>query len=255
MDKKDKNYLDIDEIKPRKWLMVILIIIALVIIVILLNKVVITIQEKHNDNKEKAQGIFELFKNGFDSESLEDEIDNFDIDFKNASFESYSGTQMAYSTKELLDEIIKNNKKSDNLIEVTYKETKTTNPDEIKNLKSNFSNGNKYEISINYDDKGLVNSVVIEDVDVEADDFNFMLKHNNGSNMGASVTHLLDEINTSNKEHQNHLISVSLNNSTLTSDENAIIAIKAQIDTWANYEVILDYDANGYIYQARITKK
>lgn len=97
-----------------------------------------------------------------------DDMDNFmsefDITRFNSSFEMYMGTEYGSSVGRLLDEIITNNKKNeDNLVSVKFKETKTEDPEEIKNLKKQLGEWTKYEVSFEYDDDGLIYLATIEE--------------------------------------------------------------------------------------------
>lgn len=82
----------------------------------------------------------------------------------NFTYETSNGTQNGFSVKNLLDDVIANNKTNkDHILNVMYKDTNTTDVEIIKNLKSNFDEWTKYEISLDYDDNGYVNQITIED--------------------------------------------------------------------------------------------
>lgn len=82
----------------------------------------------------------------------------------NFTYETSNGTQNGFSVKNLLDDVITNNKTNkDHILNVIYKDTNTTDVEIIKNLKSNFDEWTKYEISLDYDENGYVNQITIED--------------------------------------------------------------------------------------------
>ena len=257
--KSDKKH-DIDETKPRTWLLVVLIVVALVIAVVLINKVVVDKKAKNGDN---SWGIFEVFK-GF--------AKNMDKEEFNGQFEMYSGTKMGASAKKVSDNVIKNNKTNkDRLVTYVYGETNTTDPEEIKNQKSKINDFKDYEVSLDYDDDGYVNKVTIEDAkgeniidqaesmvngitnddsfDLEA--FNAPLSVYEGERMGSFIRNGLNTVANSNQQNSDHLITV-VYGETNTTDPNTIRNLKNSLDEWTNYKVSFDYDENGYINKMTI---
>lgn len=100
------------------------------------------------------------------SENMNEDFNNirdeYNITAFNGPFELYSGTQNSLFTKELLNEIITNNQKNKNqLINVIYNETITTDVNEIMNIQNALNNEN-YTILFDYDDKGYINKVTIK---------------------------------------------------------------------------------------------
>lgn len=92
-------------------------------------------------------------------------IDSFEVKRFNNNFEIYVGTNSGLQVSSLIDEIQTNNRKNkDSLIEFEYKNNKTTNPDEIKELKKQIDEWNNYEITFEYNEDGLINYVLMEDV-------------------------------------------------------------------------------------------
>lgn len=82
----------------------------------------------------------------------------------NFTYETSNGTQNGFNVKNLLDDVITNNKTNkDHILNVMYKDTNTTDVEIIKNLKPNFDEWTKYEISLDYDENGYVNQITIED--------------------------------------------------------------------------------------------
>lgn len=95
---------------------------------------------------------------------METVFSDFDVKQFNNKFELYMGTEYGSSVGRLFDEIITNNKKnSNNQVTVVYNETTTRDPEEIKNLKKKFDDWTKYEVSFEYNDKGLIYLAKVED--------------------------------------------------------------------------------------------
>ena len=147
-----KGY-DIDETKPRTWLLVLLIVLALVIAVVLINKVVVDKKAKSKDN---SWGIFNIFK-GFTSDMNKKDF--------NWNYETKNGTQWGININKMLDDVITNNKTNDRKITVVYNDTSSDDPSVIKGLKSKFEEWTDYEVSLDYDDEGYVNKITIEEYD------------------------------------------------------------------------------------------
>ena len=241
-----KSEVNVNDFKPRKWLVIILIIIAVAISVALINKAIIIYKEKIGDFS--SSGIFNLFNNN-----------EFDADFFNHSFEFYTGTQEKFLTNSLLDEIVTNNKKnSDHLLTVIFKDHNTTNPDEITNIKSELNDNSKYEISIDYDKNNYANIVTIiekentEKKESDKKSFNSSYEFYAGTRYKNVISSfILDKVITNNKTNQQHLITVVFKNHNTTNPEE-IKNLKNELDDWHQYEVSLDYDVDGYINKITI---
>ena len=153
MEKKNEYY-DENDVKPRKWLMVILIIIALVIIVLLINKIIVSRQNKNIESCGVLCKINKRFENNdFDSD--------FDKTSFNNNFEMYTGTKYGLSVRYILDEAVTNNKKNDRKVTVLFNDKKISDPDEIISIKSSLEDWTNYEVSLNYDNDGYVSEIVI----------------------------------------------------------------------------------------------
>ena len=241
----NSHRIDSFEMKPRRWLLVVLIVVALAITVILLNKIMT--DAKTNDNKEKGN-------NSLISNIVNNTTSEFNKEVFNNKFDFYVGTKNSTSLKYLLDEVIKNNKKdSERTIEVTYKEVSTKDPEEIKNLKSQFNTTSDYEISIDYDDNGYANKVIIEDVfkDVSVNSFNIFLDGYHGKQYGIHIKSLLDNVISSNKKYPIHQVNVIYQKAN-TTDGDEIRAIRDKLGDMKKYEVTVDYDDAGYVKQIKI---
>ena len=238
-----------DEVRPRKWLLVVLIIIAIGLVIFLLNGYV---TDKKTEDK---KGFFDLF--GGVNELFNDI--GFNKSSFNTSFEFSTGTKKGASVSSLLDDVITNNKTNKkHVITVIFGDLNSSDPNEIKNSKKNIDNFNDYEVSLDYDDEGYVNTVTIETIEKEEtisqfdiSSFNNGIEMYAGSEWGVSITNLLDKVITSNKKNPERLIRVIYNN-TNTTDESEIRNIKKSLDDWTTYEVIIDYDDVGFINQITI---
>lgn len=83
----------------------------------------------------------------------------------NSSYERRTGTQNGYAIEYLLDDIVTNNKTGKkHIISVVYNGVSTTEPDEIVKIKHSLERGTRYEVSLDYDDKGYVNKATIYDI-------------------------------------------------------------------------------------------
>lgn len=243
----NNRHIDSIDVKPRKWLLVVLIIVALAISVALINKLIAGSRETDKNTSSFEDNINTIFNNVTNQYSQK---------AFNIKLESYSGSQYSSSVKYLLDYIITNNKKNDtHQVEVTYKETTTKDPDEIKNMKTNITQSNEYEVSFDYDKKGFIYKATIEEIfkDISSKSFNFFLEGNNGTKYGAHVKEILDRVIESNKKYPNHLINV-VYKTTNTTIEEEIISLKSNFKTFDQYEVIINYDDAGYVNEIRIQK-
>ena len=164
-----------NDLRPRKWLLVILVVITIAIVGVLVYKTVLGISSALS-NSNGSWGVFNLFKgNDTFEENAEDIInetqkevtnqrEKIAKDSFNYKFEQNIGTNYSTVVGWLLDDVILNNKKNkDYLITVVFKYKSTTNPEEIKNFKKQFISNHQYEVSIDYDDEGYVNKITIEE--------------------------------------------------------------------------------------------
>ena len=242
MEKKEKSeYLDEQEIKPRKWLMSILIIIMLVIIVILANKVIIDRQKNAN----KCGIICTIKKHILN--------DGFDLRSYNSKFEFYSGTESGMAVNSLIDYIVTNNKTNkDKLIKVIFKDINTNDVVQIANIKQSISRMKSYEVSIDYNEDGYVNMITIEQAvsKEKAQWFNSSFEMRAGEQNKFFINYLLDDVITNNKKNED-IISVVYNDID-TTEEEQINEIRNQLDDSTNYNVSFDYNEYGYINRVTI---
>lgn len=259
------------DLKPRKWLLIVLIIVEIIIAVIFLNKIVTHFQNKKSNGD--SWGIFNVFK----KDNLFKDISKESF---NNSLEMYNGTQPLMFVSNLLDEIVTINKKnSDHQVTVVYNDIKTTKESEIKKIKRSFKEDDQVEVSFDYNN-GYITKATLELITDDSSnnstendannlledtmtnainttsslttaEFNGVLEMYSGTSFGQSVSVLLDNVINSNKKNPDHQINV-VYNSFNTTDENEIRNMKSKFGTFDRYEVILDYDEAGYINQITI---
>ena len=76
--------------------------------------------------------------------------------------------------------------------------------------------------------------------------FNSTYESSAGTQWGTTVVRILDKVITNNKTNKDHIITVSYNGVD-TQDEETIRSFKSNFETFTDYEIIFDYDDNGYI--------
>ena len=237
-----------NELKPRRWLLVVFIIIAIIIVIVLLNKLT------NNNKKGFTFDIFGIFNNQI--------VSSF-----NSSYEFRAGSQQGSIVLDLLEEVVKNNKKNkDHIIDIFYKESLTNDTNEIKNIKTNIDRFNKYEITLDYDEQGYVNKITIEQIENDEengindiiekakdnpDSFNQTYEVHTGTNHKGVIGWVIDDVITNNKKNSNHIITIIFKDKS-TTDPTEMLDIKKSLDKWKEYEVILDYDENGFVNKITI---
>ena len=222
--------------KPRTWLLVILIIIALCITAVLVYKVV-----------DYCKGGNCSFGGGFTSRMNEKKFDN-------RKYENVAGTSKKIFIENALEDVITNNKAGDfHKITVVYEDIETEDEEGIINIKNSLNDDEGYEVKLGYNDEKNVNRITISYVPTEEEKntFNFNFIHESGMRPGITISHMLDDVITSNKTNKRHKITV-VRNEIETQEEEEIRNIKNSFDTSTNYEVIVDYDENGFVNKVTI---
>ena len=108
--------------------------------------------------------IFSIFIIGFISQKSS--TSSFNVKRYNSQYEFYKGTKTKQSISTLIDDVITNNKKEKNKITVVFKEIETKDPDELLSIKKELDNYPKqYEIILDYNKKGLVDKITIEEIE------------------------------------------------------------------------------------------
>ena len=239
-----------DEVRPRKWLLIVLIVVAIGLVIFLLDGYVKNRKTEAEKMKDEVSSFFDIFT-GF-GESIMDS--DFGASSFNSTFEMKTGTKSGFFVTSLFDDIITNNKTNkDHIITLVYDEFKSSDPTEIKNVKSKLKNSTDYEVSLDYDKTGYINMITVETLvkEIDVDDFNRDFEWYSGTQPKTPTSIVLDNVITNNKKNTNHIIRV-IYGSINTTDETEIRNIKKGLDMWANYEIILDYDEAGYVNQITI---
>lgn len=81
---------------------------------------------------------------------------------------------------------------------------------------------------------------------LETEAFKFNMHYYSGTSFGGSVWNQLDSVITSNKTNKERAITVKYQETQTTSPEE-ILKIKKQLKQFNKYEVILDYDNDGFV--------
>lgn len=81
--------------------------------------------------------------------------------------------------------------------------------------------------------------------------FNAPFELYNGSQSGIFLDSLLDQVVTNNKTEADHIITV-VYNATMTAVPDEITALKQNLEDSKEYEVSLDYDADGFVNKITI---
>lgn len=135
----------------------------------------------------------------------------------------------------------------------TYCHTSFILDDEVQHIQHD----NMYESGYEFE-KGRIKA---QDEKQEADmnednikNFNTNFEKYSGTQSKFFINELLDDINTNNKTNSNKKIDVAYKE-TITSEEKEIIKIKHNLgDNFKSYEVILDYDEEGFVNKVTIEK-
>lgn len=159
----------------RKIILYILIIIFIASVATLSYRIASSIKERNDALKEeqekKQQEIEDKIKEQQENvqKELEESKNQKEKDSFNRNYEFWSGTQTSAPVSIIIDDAVKNNKKSnDHLVEFVFDGTSYgTDPNNIKTIKNSLSNFNGYEIqyyeiSLDYDNDGYVNKVTIQ---------------------------------------------------------------------------------------------
>lgn len=233
--------------KERKWLLYVFVIVLIVSIVTLVIRVNLQKEEEKANNKNNT-GIFSIFTDMFSTMSSMG-----GSNFHNINFEGSTGTKAAIFVKSTLDDIISANKKDKkHIVTLIYNDIVTTDEEKIKEVKYSLKSENDYEVSIEYDDDGYVNKVILEDIynkekeEQEKRWFNQRFESDTGTKPTLFLDDTLDDIISVNKKNPEHIVTLVYND-IQTSDEAKIKEVKHSLDQFKKYEVSVDYDENGYV--------
>lgn len=133
----------------------------------IIDKIFNRIDDMQQNNNEEVENIFNEGYNKIEKEynqisiqqQNKQEASNFNFYLENSN-----GTKNGFLVKSTLDEVITSNKTKDRKITVKYNEIETQDPEIIKQTKQKIENSKNYEVSIDYDEEGFINKVIIEDL-------------------------------------------------------------------------------------------
>ena len=105
--------------------------------------------------------------------------------------------------------------------------------------------------SVQEEQDEMINSVQQQQNEVEKQSFNNKFELYSGTSSRLFVTTLLDNVVTNNKKNNDKIITV-IYNETITTDSNEIVELKPSFEQGKDYEVMLDYDTNGFVNKVTI---
>ena len=83
----------------------------------------------------------------------------------NSEFERYTGSQPKVFLDNVFDHMIALNKReTGRTVTLVYKSTSTTDETKIKSVKNSLDKFGFYEVTLEYDEYGYVNKVILEDI-------------------------------------------------------------------------------------------
>lgn len=173
--------------KERKYLLYIFVLVLITSVITLMIR--INIQNEKAKAENNGKGIFSVFDGFSDSfnetaqnmqNQYQQNVDKMNKEYQdrvnqnreesekrvhNMFFEARTGTKATIFVKSILDEINTINKKNTgHIVTLVYNNTTTTDETKIKDIKHSLEEWGEYEVSIEYDDAGYVNKVILEDI-------------------------------------------------------------------------------------------
>lgn len=89
--------------------------------------------------------------------------DKFDSEYFNSTISYLSGTKNGFILRSYLELIVTSNKENKkHQITVEYKEIRSNKEEDIVNIKKLLDDSTEYEVTVNYDEKGFINEVIIK---------------------------------------------------------------------------------------------
>ena len=207
-------------------------------------------------SKEKQNYASGLFNDVY--EQANNTIGNIMQQMFNSDLEHYYGEVRGTSVKNLIDDIAKSNGENPNkVITLKYNDIETSNTQEIRNVKDKINSDKVYEVSYEYDGEGYINKAIISKEklsETAINSFNRTFKNlYYGSKDGFFMSQFIDEVIKSNEENPDHIITVNYNG-VETSNPNELRNMKKQFENRTTYEIFYEYDANGLINKANVTR-
>lgn len=99
-----------------------------------------------------------------------------------------------------------------------------------------------------------IDNINDEDKTINKSMFNSDFEFYSGTISDSRVGRLLDEVITNNKKNKDLLIEVVLETESYGTDTTKILTIKSLLESNKDYEVILDYNDNGYVNKVTLMK-
>ena len=81
----------------------------------------------------------------------------------NLHFTNRNGTQSTFFVKDIIDEVIDSNSKNERKIEVKYQDKKTSDIEEIRDIKNNLKSY-QYDVIYEYDKDGFITVIRLEEI-------------------------------------------------------------------------------------------
>lgn len=81
--------------------------------------------------------------------------------------------------------------------------------------------------------------------------FSFNMYYSSGNKAAVFVKSMLDHVVESNGKNKDKMITVTYKDVT-TTEENKILEIEKELDTFGNYDVLLEYDDDGFVNVIKI---
>lgn len=214
----------------------------------------------NNDNTDdKAvtngiEGVVDSMLDSYDSK-VEEMDNNFEKDKHNSAYENYAGVQSKFFTDNVINSVIQDNSKGEHKVTIKYKDKEYSDNSDISNLSSLLKDNEKYLITFNYDDKGFVNEVVLEDNgsqggDAELSEHNSKYEEKIGVQSSSDVRRMINDI-IQNNSASDHKITVKYNDK-VYSETKEIAGIVSKLDVFKNYLVTFNYDEYGFVNEAVI---
>ena len=242
-----------------------IVILVVILILALLGIGVIVLNKMFNKltNQVEHKSVIEMFQENSISDLFNElfgKIGNFEQESFNSKFKTlYYGDVNGDFMGNFLDEIVKSNEENSNrIITLKYKDLETSNAQEIRSVKDKISNNKIYEVSYEYDENGYINKAIIlreKLTDFAIDSFNSTFKNLYfGSQNGFFMSNCIDAVIKFNEENPDNNIIVSYDG-TETSNSEELRNMKKQFKTETTYEISYEYNDNGLVNKAIITRE
>ena len=165
-----------EENKPRKFVFWILILILIASVSILVYRIKdnfkvgnsnvfdhldnFSYENQRNYQEEFNRAVAE--QNEEYQQQVKEQNEKFSRRSFNSKYENYEGFTNGFFVKNILEEAYKNNKKNgEKIVVISYNGEETSDSEKIKQARETLEDFTEYEVSVEYDDDGYVNKVII----------------------------------------------------------------------------------------------